>query len=180
MPHESPAIGDALGPTPETSRKAPLNFLHLKPGQTQHVTILSPTWVGGITHYARGRMKLHAAKNCAYCEAGQRPRWYAWLHVWTERTARSWIIQLASSNHGELVAAVDKWSSLRGCVAEITRDGKALNTPVSMTITGPPDPQPNHPPAADLANILTVYMDWTAGEAGHQNTPEPLKGRKHK
>ena len=179
MPPEPPVIGPGLAPTSETSRKAPLNFLHIKPGERQHVTILSETWTGGITHYARGRMKLHTAKDCPWCGSGQAPRWYGWLHVWTERTARQWILQLASSQHGQLVAALDKWSTLRGLEAEITRQGTALNTPVTITITGPPDPRLHHPEPADIAAILTVYMDWTTGEGAEQQTPAPLKGRKH-
>ena len=174
MPDDAPPLGEDLAPTDETSRRAPVRFLKLKPGQRQHVTILSDTYTGGVTHYARGRMKLHRATDCPFCEAGQKPRWYAWLNVWTEKTATSWIVQMSTGQHGPLILAKDRWTTLRGLEAELARDGRAPNTPLTITFTGAPNILPHHPPAVNIVDLLTVYMDWTAGDSRDPLTADPL------
>ena len=174
MPDEPPPLRENLAPTDETSRRAPIRFLKLKPGQRQHVTILSDSYVGGVTHYARGRMKLHRAADCPFCEAGQKPRWYAWLNVWTEKTATSWIIQMSTGQHGALILAQDRWTTLRGLEAELSREGRAPNTPLVIAISGAPNIQPHHPEPVDIVALLTVYMDWSSGTAESEPPPEPL------
>lgn len=171
-------LADDLAPTIETSPRAHLQFLKLKPGQKQHVTILSHTYTGGVTHYAGGHMKLHASDHCQYCQAGDKPRWYGWLHIWTERTSRAWLIQLGPRQHPQLVLAQERWATLRGTDAELSRNGSAANTPLAIAIVGAPNILPHHPEPVHIPTVLAILMDWTDGQSPDQTGPEPLKERK--
>ena len=174
----NPMIREGLAPPPPSARTTGCPFLKLHPGQRQSITILSPHWTGAITHYASGRMKLCSPHDCPYCTAGQKTRWYAWLHVFTPKTVRQWICQLASGQHGPLLSAHDTYGTLRGCPATLERTGRSPNSPLHVHVDGPPTIGNHLPPPIDLPSLLAVSMDWHTATTPPDGHPEALEGGK--
>lgn len=173
---DTPVLGEGLAPPANLDSTPRLSFIKLPPGTHQTIVVLSHTWTGGITHYAGGRMKLHADENCPYCEAGQKPRWYAWLHIMTQKTRRQFIAQLPSSSHGVLLKHFETHGTLRSFTAELARRGKAPNTPTTITMDAFKEPSNDLPEPAKLPELLQAYMQWTSGTGSEQTSSPPTEG----
>lgn len=168
-----PSAGAGMLPPASPDSDPIVPWLHLEPSTRMKLICVSSTWLGAQTHWAEGRMKIHTTPTCRWCKAGGPLRFYFWLHLCAGNFARQYVVQLSGGNMGTLVRARDLYSSLRGCQVEVTRRGKAANSPTVIAFLTPPYDNPELPPEFDLRAKLQHATDWNdKGLSDHDKPKE--------
>jgi len=121
---------------------------------------LSTMAIGKYTHWWHGRTQPCAGSECSKCIQGSPRRWHTWLGVYSERSQRTFVLEVPAGPAKTLADYRAKHGSLRGISLSLHRANGKTNGPVRIGFGKPRGSADLLPACPDVAALLERM--WTA------------------
>lgn len=155
-------------------QKTNYRILRCPTGRPITGVVLDDEFVGTNLHYWKGRSKPCEGATCEACEAGHRPRWKGYVHLYSPQTKTIVIFEFTERVVHEFRAFQTRFGSLRGACITARRLNSKVNGPLLLEFAEGRQDGALLPQVTDLREILCRIWEVKQHRLGFMSADEDL------